>query len=134
MRVGEGAGGRKDNSMRQTSLPQVHVWLHKQCDSTSCTTREMRVVPHLWTMNQKIILKNESLKTILWTVFMATLNYVSQMNYNLFKNCFIVEYLYPRINNTMLCLLYKCFTVNIPRYILRWIILDLGECLTDVYD
>ena len=37
----EGLGEGKNNRLRQTSLPYVHVWLHKLYDSTSCTTREV---------------------------------------------------------------------------------------------
>ena len=55
----EGGGGWKDSRMRQTVLPYVDVCLHEWCESTFCTTIEMKSCTHLCTMNQNAICKNK---------------------------------------------------------------------------
>ena len=39
--VGKGVG-RKGSRLRQILLPHVHVWVHEWCESTLCTTIEMK--------------------------------------------------------------------------------------------
>ena len=56
---GDRRGGRrsKDNGIRQTSLPHVHAWLHKQRDFTLCTTREMKsCTPFVYNESKCILL------------------------------------------------------------------------------
>ena len=53
----EREGGTKNGGMRQTSLPYVHVWLHEWCESTLCTTIEMKWCTPLCTMNQNAVCK-----------------------------------------------------------------------------
>ena len=46
-----GDGGRKDIRMRQTSLPYVHIWLHRVCLYLMYNQRNKSFIP-LCTMNQ----------------------------------------------------------------------------------
>ena len=56
--VGRG-GGQKDSRMKQTVLPYVHVWLHKWCECTLCTTIETKsCTQFVCNMNQNAICKN----------------------------------------------------------------------------
>ena len=49
--------GMKYGGMRQTSLPYIHVWLHEWCESTLCTTIEMKwCTPFVW-MNPNAVFK-----------------------------------------------------------------------------
>ena len=53
--MGRGWGKEKITEWDKHHYP-IHVWLHKQWDSTLCTIREMKVVPYLCTVNKNKIL------------------------------------------------------------------------------
>ena len=64
LRLGEMAGVGKDDGMRQKPLPYIHVWLYEWCDSTLCTTREMKsCTPFVYNESECILL----LCIIKWT-------------------------------------------------------------------